>query len=299
MSNQLSVGVLERKRPETMPGVYPLPEYLAAGDRKDDYEDTKAVLQVPWMGVVTMAFSHYRKFYRTLWPGLRPLFQSAELASCCGALRRRAEGLAAELSPAPLAERLAGQGYAPRELQNIAEVIAVFHHGNFPYVLLATMARLLLEEQELSGNRNATPFMGSHAPEMNVPLVLMEAHHADAPTRALYEDIKLQLRLPVVNTDYRALARWPSYFGLAWDNLRPSVSTSAYESLVEAMHGEVVSAALSLPNPGGITSAALLAAATDDGAFEDIQRTVELFQWLLPGLIIQRRVFPGSIAHIP
>jgi hypothetical protein len=125
MSDKLRVGELVRKRPEPVPSIYPLPEYLAAGDRKDDYENTKAVLQVPWMGVVTMAFSHYRKFYRTLWPGLRPLFQSAELVACCGALRSRAEELADELSPAPLAEQLTGYGYAPRELQNIAEMIAI------------------------------------------------------------------------------------------------------------------------------------------------------------------------------
>lgn len=295
MNDKLRVGVLKRKRPETLPPIYPLPEYLAAGDRKDDYEDTKAVLQVPWMGVVTMAYSHYRKFYRTLWPGLRPLFQSAELVECCGALRRRAEELAAELSPAPLAETLDGQGYAPREVQNIAEMIAVFHHGNFPYVLLATMARLLLEGQELSVNRTATPFTGSHAPQARVPFVLMEAHHADAPTRAIYEDIKSRLRLPIVNTDYRALARWPSYFSLAWDNLRPGVSTPHYESLVEAMHSEIVSAALALPNPGGLTSVGLHTAATDDGAFEDIQRTVELFQWLLPGLLINVAFFRAQL----
>jgi hypothetical protein len=164
MSDKLRVGELVRKRPEPVPSIYPLPEYLAAGDRKDDYENTKAVLQVPWMGVVTMAFSHYRKFYRTLWPGLRPLFQSAELVACCGALRSRAEELADELSPAPLAEQLTGYGYAPRELQNIAEMIAIFHHGNFAYALLAAMARLLLEGQELPGRRDMTPFSGSHAP---------------------------------------------------------------------------------------------------------------------------------------
>ncbi len=141
----LECAFLLRKRPDPIPHVFPLPEYLADGDRKEDYEDTKAVFQVPWMGVIAMSFSHYRKFYRTLWRGLRPVFQSAEFVASCNALCHRAEELVTELSPPPLAEVLTTKGYAPRELQNIKDMIAIFHHGNFPYVLLATMARILLE----------------------------------------------------------------------------------------------------------------------------------------------------------
>ena len=286
---------LLRKRPDPMPRVFPLPEYLADGDRKEDYEDTKAVFQVPWMGVVAMAFSHYRKFYRTLWRGLRPVFQSAEFVASCNALCRRAEELATELSPPSLAEALTAKGYAPRELQNIRDMIAIFHHGNFPYVLLATMARILLEGKELSAHRTAKASSKSHAPEVSVPFVLMEAHHADAPTREIYEEIKSALRLPIVNTDYRALARWPSYFASAWNSLRPSVATPAYESLVQVMHDEIVSAALTLPNPSALTSEAVRAAALDDGAVDDIQRTVELFQWLLPGLIVNVAYFRAQL----
>ncbi len=47
---------------------------------------------------------------------------------------------------------------------------------------------------------------------LQVPYLLMEPHHLDEPTRAVYEDIKNILQLPFVNTDYRAFARWPSYF---------------------------------------------------------------------------------------
>jgi hypothetical protein len=159
----LKAAFLLRKRPDPIPHVFPLPEYLADGDRKKDYEDTKAVFQVPWMGVIAMCFSHYRKFYRTLWGGLRPVFKSAEFVTSCNALCRRAEQLATELSPPPLAEVLAAKGYALRELQNIRDMIEIFHHGNFPYVLLATTARILLEGKELSARRTATASSERHA----------------------------------------------------------------------------------------------------------------------------------------
>ena len=103
-----------------------------------------------------------------------------------------------------------------REIANIRDMNEVFSHGNFPYLMVASIARRLLEGGGMSGARAAPVFEGRHAPEAGVPFLLMEAHHADAPTRALYDDIKTVLGLPFVNTDYRAFARWPSYFHRAW-----------------------------------------------------------------------------------
>jgi hypothetical protein len=40
---------LPRRKPEPTPPIHPLPERLATGRRHDVYEDTKTVLQVPWM----------------------------------------------------------------------------------------------------------------------------------------------------------------------------------------------------------------------------------------------------------
>ena len=49
---------IPRLRPDPLPAIHPLPEYLAEGATKARYEDMKAALQVPWMGVVTMAYAH-------------------------------------------------------------------------------------------------------------------------------------------------------------------------------------------------------------------------------------------------
>ena len=51
---------LPRLKPDPIPPLHPVPEFLAEGELKARYEDVKAVLRVPWMGVVTMSFAHYR-----------------------------------------------------------------------------------------------------------------------------------------------------------------------------------------------------------------------------------------------
>ena len=60
------MNILKRLRPDPVPAIHPMPEYLASGQRAAWYEDTKQVLQVPWMGVVTMAYTHYPTFFSEL-----------------------------------------------------------------------------------------------------------------------------------------------------------------------------------------------------------------------------------------
>lgn len=55
-------------------------------------------------------------------------------------------------------------------------------------------------------------------------------------TQDVYEDIKTILQLPFVNTDYRAFARWPNYFALAWKDLREKAGTKAHEHICQDCH---------------------------------------------------------------
>lgn len=276
---------LPRLKPDPIPAIHPVPEYLAEGELHEIYEDAKAVLQVPWMGVIAMAYAHYPTFYGRLWQGLRETFASTALVEACADLRRDVEARVAELSPPPIRGRLESLGYGAREISGIDDVIEVFSHGNFPYCLMATIGRLAMESEEICQGGTAVPFAGRHAPDVSVPFLLMEAHHADEPTRAVYDDVKARLGLPFVNTDYRAFARWPSYFALAWDDLAPVVATPAYEDMVAETHAKIVAAARALPNPQGLSGADLREAATADAPLEEVMTMTRLFQWLLPGLV--------------
>ncbi len=287
---------LPRRRPQTIPTLHPLPEYLVTGERKRRYEEMKSVLQTPWMGVITMAYAHYETFYGVLWEGVKDLCASRAFVAACADLRAFTQAQAAALSPPPLAARLAALGYAPREIEDIRAIVEVFAHGNFPYLLLATLTRRLLEDGEFGVDGTVEPFVGRHAPDVRPPFVLMEAHHADAELRALYEDVKATLNLPFVNTDYRAFARWPSYFRLAWGDLRSVAGTPAHEAVAQAIHARASLLVDGLPNPGGLTSAALRAAAERDAPLDEIENMARLFQWLLPGLVANVAFFQLQLA---
>jgi len=201
-------------------------------------------------------------------------------------LRDDVESRTTELNPASILEPLASMGYAPREIDAIRQMNTVFSHGNQMYVLIATIARHLLEVGDMQGKAEAEPYDERHAPDIQGPFVLMEPHHADEPTQVVYEDIKTILQLPFVNTDYRAFARWPSYFALAWKDLREKVGTKEYERICQDCHDRVaIMVARLLPNPGNLSSDALRRAAENDAGLDEVVQVCRLFQWLLPGLI--------------
>jgi len=119
----------------------------------------------------------------------------------------------------------------------------------------------------------------------------MEPHHASGDLASLYDDVRAALGLPFVNTDYRAFARWPSYFTMAWNDLSPRLSEALCATRVERVHQAAVDLAASLPNATGLTPDALRDAATSDASFEEVLSVVRLFQWLLPGLAVNFAFF--------
>jgi len=268
-------------------------EFQAEGALVGRYEDYKARLGVPWVGVVTLAYAHYRNFYDTWWAGLAPLAATDAYQSAAEAMRQRIEAKADQLTPAPIAARLRSAGYSERELDEIRGAIEVLSHGNFAQMPAVFLARLALEGHvpDGSGEKPITPPTHSGPPPDAPSFVLVEPHHALSDQQAIYDDIKATIGLPFVNTDYRYLARWPSYFAAAWSDLKPHISTATYEDLAQAAHDDMVATPLSLPNIGGLNAELLQAAAAQDGDLAECRAVTELFTWLLPGLMLNVAYF--------
>ena len=275
---------LPRLKPDPIPAIHPVPEFAASGPRAAIYERTKKGFGVPWMGVVAMAFAHYPRFYDALWSTLEPITATKAFEQACRSLREVAEREAEALGPAPLVSRLSTLGYDLQEVNDIRACNEVFSVGNMPYILMATLARLLLEGNPWQGGGDLGR-VTSPIPAMPKP-PLMEAHHASGDLAALYDELREAIGLPFVNTDYRAFARWPSYFTLAWNDLSPRLSEAGYATGVERVHQAAVDLVVSLPNAVGTTPDALRDAAMSDASLEEVLSVVRLFQWLLPGLAV-------------
>ena len=289
-------GVLPRIKPQPLPPVYPQWEYLAEGDLHRTYEDYKQVFQVPWVGVVSMAYAHYPYFFNAWYKGLRETVESSAYVECARFLRQHIETAINELDPPPVRQRLLDKGYSLRELSQIEDTIEFFSHGNFAQIPAVFAARALLEGIEIgAGNISATKFEGHHGIDVQTPFILMEPHHVAAETTALYQDIMTVLQLPFVNTDYRALARWPTYFEEVWNDLRRSIDTPAYNQITQNLHEKICDAVKHLPNPNTLTSSDIIAAARQDGNMDEVLEMTKLFTYLLPGLTTNVAYFRAQL----
>ena len=143
-----------RKKPYPVPKIIVTPEYLAKGNLKKSYTDTKLSFNVPWMGVVAMAFAKYPFFYNALWQYIHPLTKSIEFDNLCKRLVIISKKKALELKPKPLIKSLKKIGYNSYEIKKINEVNQIFTTGNMPYLIMATIARIFLGEGELLNNKS-------------------------------------------------------------------------------------------------------------------------------------------------
>ncbi len=281
--------------PETYPPIRPIWEYQACGALKASYEDYKNVMQVPWVGVVTLAYAQYRAFFDRWWHALRPICETQAYVEVSRALREATEARIAALDPPLLSERLLAMGYSARELGQIQDMIEVISHGNFAQIPAVFSARLLLEGGTFSGGSRVGELAERHDTNIKTPFILVEPHHVLGDVGSIYEDIKNTLNLPMVNTDYRCLARWPSYFQLAWTDLLPRIDAPEYEEVVQATHTEIFDAIAGLPNPEGITSGVIKDAAQKDASVEEVLNTTRLFTWLIPGLVTNVAFFRAQL----
>ena len=257
-----------------------------------EYERYKLAFQVPWVGVVTMAYARHDAFFRCWWDGMRDVVESKAYVIGALALRQRIEAAVAKLRPPPIVPRLLKLGYSPREIDDIGNILEFLSHGNVIQTPAVFAARLLMEGGELSGRSAPMErFDGRHAVVCRTPFVLMEPHHADASLAALYADVRDRLDLPIVNTDYRAMARWPSYFALAWGDLRPHLGTRSHEALAADLHDAIFTFTAQLPNPGGLSADGLRAAARADGDEALVRDITRLFTHLIPGLFVNVAFF--------
>lgn len=126
---------------------------------------------------------------------------------------------------------------------------------------------------------------------------MLEEHHAFGDLRLLYGDIKTTVNLPFVNSDYKAMARWPSYLKHAWESLKPRLGEPAYARARQRLHGHVVDLMEGLPFPFLMDRGAARALGMAERDIDQLTRTAELFQWLISGLMLNVSYFKLSLAE--
>lgn len=286
-------------RPSTVPPVRPVPEHRADASLSVTYQDVKSVLGVPWVGVVLQALAHYRTFFDQAWTQLRPSMAAhftervgTDLRLLCWQQMR--DRLTIPDQATPLREKL---GYAEREIEEIRALLDVFDYGNPKYFLIATVLdQAFAGEQPIGASRPDPVEELPRSPVQSVgTATMLEEHHVGADVGAVYADIKATLGLPFVNSDYKAMARWPSYLALAWEALKPNVDSEPYQQARQALQDACVLAAHEIPHRYELHRGAMGEVGLGPSQLDELVEVTRLFQWLLSGLMLNVTFFKVAL----
>jgi len=301
VSRQSNEGAGALRRPEGEAPVRPVPEHRADAELTPVYRDLKATLAVPWVGVITQAVAYYRPFFLEAWRQFQPSARSHYFESRCDDIRLTAwEEVAGAFDIKPQCDELARLGYSENELARIRDTLDIFDYGNPKYLVLATaIQQSLCRGRRLGGGdargrRDAMPRTPIY---QTGPIpVMVEEHHALDGLKRIYEDMKTTLRLPFVNSDYKAMARWPSYLEIAWDAVKPHIDTAPYDRIRQTVHERALAAAEGLPYEYFVDEARAVEVGLTQDQADELMRVISLFQWLLSGLIVNVTHFKHALA---
>lgn len=257
-----------------------------------DIQDT---LGIPWKPANWRAYAMYPAVMQLFWQRLKPATQTEAFLEDAIAITE-------------LVYRNVNDWYQPSyqidvdqaQQRQIQRELNAFSFGN-PQLLIQQIALSRTLAGEVVGEEgNADQRRGPHAyrhPEIQLTGE-QSAEEISAEMQQIYRDIKQTLGIPLVNSDYQALARWSAFFIAGWEDIKPWRERPEYQLLKQAIVQRAENAASQLRPVVVIGETEVRDRLDNPQDFEQIQQTVQMFTDVLPELIIQNALFHLGLAGI-
>lgn len=262
------------------------------------YDETRRTLHLPWVGALFQGYAMYPAYLEMAWRTLRPSLQTAQFEADARALGNAAdEAVARFYTPSYDGRAVAAMNV---DIEAIRATVDAFHLGNPRLLLVATALQRAFEEGAVGGG---TPVVhgqahasGEEVRAETTTVELIDPEQASPGVRQIFDDIKTTLGLPLVNSDYRAMALWPDYLSLAWNDAKGMVGTPEYAAEVRRLSGLAAEAVDRFAAPVTATREAAAQAGVPAGELDNLAAILRLFAGLLPGLILNVAMFYRAVA---
>lgn len=135
----------------------------------------------------------------------------------------------------------------------------------------------------------------SEAAIRNRAVSMVDASQPPEGIAPIFDDIKRTLGLPLVNSDYRALASWPNYLRHAWDDLKPTIASPAYQQARDQLAIAAWDAVDAFGAPVRLSTQVLVREGIPESEIDNAVQVAQLFSGLLPGLILNIAGFQRAL----
>jgi hypothetical protein len=221
------------------PAAEVLEEY-AEGDLKGIFEDIKKTFRVPMINLVFGALATQPDYLRVAWRQLHTNVQTLYFENRADEIRRFAVRSMSEI----------GELRTPASDADIAPVLGVFHYVN-PKLLLAVSALRSAAHGQVprvailpaAEKRQVLPGIAPGMPMIE----MVNPETGDERLYRIFGDIKASSPAGIVNSDYRALAKWPDFLEGAWSAVKPRMTTPEYRRATRQLRWMADEAVLGFP----------------------------------------------------
>jgi short-subunit dehydrogenase len=257
-----------------------------------DIQDT---LEIPWTPASWRAYAMYPSVMQLFWARLKPASQTESFLEDAIAITERVY-------------RDTSDWYQPgyqidvseAQRHQIQRVLNAFTFGN-PQLLIQQIALSRTLAGEVVGQEgNADARRGPNANQHSEIQLIGEqsVREISAEMQQVYRDIKQTLGVPIVNSDYQALARWSAFFLAAWEDIKRWRERPEYQLLKQDIVRRAEDAASRLCPAVAIGEREVRDRLDNPEDFERIQQTVQMFKDVLPELIVQDALFHMGLANL-
>lgn len=253
-------------------------------------DETQNTMGTPWPAALWRVYAMYPRVARLFWDRLRPAVDTEPFLRDALEITRLAYAEAARwYLPSHLIDE------PEPERPRIQWELDAFEFGN-PQLLIQQEALNRAIRGQIAG-MDGTPEPRQQPGKFRQPEIRMISEDEASPEiRRIYEDIKQALGLPVVNSDYQAMAKWPTLLAPAWEDLKLWRIRREYQSLLYQIDQRAVMAAGRLCPPVAIDLREVQDALDDPAEMGNLRVIMELFRQLLPGLIANDAILRVAVS---
>jgi hypothetical protein len=263
----------------------------AGGRVREIFEEAKEKLGLPLVPLLYKAYAAYPEFLELHWRAFKPFVERQQFWDLAERLRADAYTRMHNYFRVPnLCEQVEDASLSVGARHELTELVELLQVANPPALLLAA-AQLEAFDHKLgwAATSEKSSEKAQPRPQHQRPVVV-EEEIARAPTKKIYADMKRVLELPVLNVDYRALARFPDFLAAYWNALKPLAQSPVYGECRESVSYFAIKLAKEPPVPIELTVEQLQdSEVKDDDVAAIVRITQELVQ-MLSGLVLNMAV---------
>lgn len=248
------------------------------------FAEIKELLGVPYVGLLFRAYAAYPPFLELFWQSVRPGVMDGQFFALGDRLRASAyTRIYSYFSVPDFCAHAEQMRLSPSAREELSSTVDLLSYCNALQLLLAAVALLGFDRPVGDAAHSSQP---AEHPVFRVRPVLVDEDSATPGIMRMYDDIKRVFGAPVVNTDFRAFARFPDFLEDYWAALLPIAESPLYNESQFGMQDAAVAGAHGFPAEISLGKERMENDGVGDDAIAAVIRATELFVKILSSALL-------------